>query len=81
MTIVWIEHILHALLDMIDRLVCMNAGTVIAEGDSAAAMADPAVRRAYLGVIRMTSSAAANARRLSPLRLRPAAPAAVLFRN
>ncbi|UVO30256.1 hypothetical protein KUF59_05750 [Bradyrhizobium arachidis] len=44
-------------------------------------MADPTVRRAYLGVIRMTSSAAANALRLRPLRLRPTAPAAVLFRN
>ncbi len=49
MTIVWIEHILHALLNVIDRLVCMNAGAVIAEGDPAAVMADPTVRRAYLG--------------------------------
>jgi branched-chain amino acid transport system ATP-binding protein len=49
MTIVWIEHILHALLDVIDRLVCMNAGSVIAEGDPAAVMSDPIVRRAYLG--------------------------------
>jgi branched-chain amino acid transport system ATP-binding protein len=49
MTIVWIEHILHALLHVVDRLVCMNAGTVIAEGNPAAVMADPTVRRAYLG--------------------------------
>jgi branched-chain amino acid transport system ATP-binding protein len=49
MTIVWIEHILHALLNVIDRLVCMNAGSVIAEGDPAAVMSDPIVRRAYLG--------------------------------
>lgn len=49
LTIVWIEHILHALLKVIDRLVCMSAGTVIAEGSPEAVMADPEVRRAYLG--------------------------------
>jgi branched-chain amino acid transport system ATP-binding protein len=49
LTIVWIEHILHALLKVIDRLVCMSAGAVIAQGRPDAVMADPDVRRAYLG--------------------------------
>lgn len=49
MTIIWIEHVLHALLDVIDRLVCMNAGSVIAEGNPEAVMSDPIVRCAYLG--------------------------------
>jgi branched-chain amino acid transport system ATP-binding protein len=49
LTIVWIEHILHALLKVIDRLVCMSAGAVIAQGPPDAVMADPEVRRAYLG--------------------------------
>jgi branched-chain amino acid transport system ATP-binding protein len=49
LTIVWIEHILHALLKVIDRLVCMSAGAVIAQGRPDAVMADPEVRRAYLG--------------------------------
>jgi branched-chain amino acid transport system ATP-binding protein len=49
LTIVWIEHILHALLKVIDRLVCMSDGAVIAEGQPDAVMADPEVRRAYLG--------------------------------
>jgi branched-chain amino acid transport system ATP-binding protein len=48
-TIVWIEHILHALLKVIDRLICMSAGQVIAEGDPRAVMADRAVVGAYLG--------------------------------
>ena len=49
MTIVWIEHILHALLKVVDRLVCMAGGGVIAEGDPRAVMADETVMRAYLG--------------------------------
>ena len=49
MTIVWIEHILHALLKVIDRLVCMAEGRVLAEGDPQDVMADPEVRAAYLG--------------------------------
>jgi branched-chain amino acid transport system ATP-binding protein len=49
LTIVWIEHILHALLKVIDRLVCMSAGAVIAEGRPEAVMADAEVQRAYLG--------------------------------
>jgi branched-chain amino acid transport system ATP-binding protein len=48
-TIVWIEHILHALLKVIDRLICMSAGQVIAEGDPREVMADRAVVGAYLG--------------------------------
>jgi len=49
MTIVWIEHILHALLKVIDRLVCMAEGRVLAEGDPQDVMANADVRSAYLG--------------------------------
>ena len=35
LTLVWIEHVLHALLSVIDRLVCMDAGTVLADGRAA----------------------------------------------
>jgi branched-chain amino acid transport system ATP-binding protein len=49
LTIVWIEHILHALLKVVTRLVCMAEGRVLAEGDPQEVMKDPAVRRAYLG--------------------------------
>jgi branched-chain amino acid transport system ATP-binding protein len=48
-TIVWIEHVLHALLAVIDRLVCMAGGAVIAEGPPQQVMADAGVVRAYLG--------------------------------
>ena len=49
MTVVWIEHILHALLQVVTRLVCMAEGRVLAAGDPHAVMAHPDVQRAYLG--------------------------------
>jgi branched-chain amino acid transport system ATP-binding protein len=47
--IVWIEHILHVLLQVVERLVCMDAGTIIAQGTPNAVLASPAVIDAYLG--------------------------------
>jgi len=47
--IVWIEHMVHVLLQVVTRLVCMDAGRVLAEGDPAAVMKDAAVIDAYLG--------------------------------
>lgn len=47
--IVWIEHIVHVLVRVVTRLVCMDAGRVIAEGAPRAVLADPAVMEAYLG--------------------------------
>jgi branched-chain amino acid transport system ATP-binding protein len=46
---IWIEHIVHILLQVADRLICMNAGRILAEGEPRAVMADPAVIEAYLG--------------------------------
>jgi branched-chain amino acid transport system ATP-binding protein len=48
-TIVWIEHIVHVLLQVARRLVCMNAGAVIADGDPEAVLSDRTVIDAYLG--------------------------------
>lgn len=49
-TIVWIEHIVHALLAVVDRIMAMSFGVKIAEGDPEAVMASPEVQEVYLGV-------------------------------
>jgi branched-chain amino acid transport system ATP-binding protein len=48
--ILWIEHVVHALLAVVDRLVVLNFGRKIAEGDPKAVMASPEVRQIYIGI-------------------------------
>jgi branched-chain amino acid transport system ATP-binding protein len=40
---------LHVLLQVVERLICMDAGRIIAEGVPEEALAHPAVIEAYLG--------------------------------
>ena len=47
--LVWIEHIVHVLVQVVGRLVAMDSGRVIAEGEPGAVMKDAAVIDAYLG--------------------------------
>ncbi|MFD2027492.1 ABC transporter ATP-binding protein [Promicromonospora aerolata] len=47
--VVWIEHVLHALLDVVDRLMCLAGGEVIAQGDPHAVIRSPEVVEVYLG--------------------------------
>jgi branched-chain amino acid transport system ATP-binding protein len=49
-TIVWIEHIVHALLAVVDRLVVLNFGRKIAEGHPPTVMASKEVREIYTGI-------------------------------
>ncbi len=50
LTMIWIEHVVHALLAVADRLLVMSQGRPLAEGPPASVMADPEVRRVYLGL-------------------------------
>ena len=49
-TMIWIEHVVHALLSIADRLFVINFGQKLAEGEPKAVMNDPEVRRVYMGM-------------------------------
>ena len=49
-TMVWIEHVVHALMAVADRLLVINQGSVLADGAPAAVIGDPEVKRVYLGI-------------------------------
>ena len=49
-TMLWIEHVVHALLAAAGRLLVLDGGRAIAEGAPAAVMANPEVQRVYMGL-------------------------------
>lgn len=48
-SIIWIEHIVHALLAVVDRLMAIDFGSLIAEGDPNTVINSPQVRDVYMG--------------------------------
>ena len=50
MTIIWIEHVVHALLAVVQKLIVIDFGRKIAEGDPKAIMDSAEVKEIYLGV-------------------------------
>ncbi|WP_372571436.1 ABC transporter ATP-binding protein [Ruegeria jejuensis] len=49
-TIIWIEHVVHALLAVVDRLIVIDFGKKIAEGEPNAIMDSAEVKEIYLGI-------------------------------
>jgi branched-chain amino acid transport system ATP-binding protein len=49
-TIVWIEHVVHALTAVVGRLIVLDFGRKIAEGEPAAVMRSPEVQEIYMGI-------------------------------
>jgi branched-chain amino acid transport system ATP-binding protein len=50
MTIVWVEHIVHVLVAVVSRLVVLNFGRKIVEGEPRPVMASAEVREIYMGI-------------------------------
>lgn len=48
-TVVWIEHVIKALLRLVTRLCVLSGGGILAEGAPQEVLADERVREAYLG--------------------------------
>ena len=49
-TIVWIEHVVHALVAVVSRLLVLNFGRKIVEGEPRSVMASAEVRDIYMGI-------------------------------
>ena len=49
-SIIWIEHVVHALVATVDRLLVLHGGGFIAEGEPATVIRSPAVREIYMGI-------------------------------
>ncbi len=47
--VVWIEHVVRALLTTVERLLCLASGVVVADGEPKSVLASDAVRSVYLG--------------------------------
>jgi branched-chain amino acid transport system ATP-binding protein len=49
-SIIWIEHVVHALVALVDRLVVLHGGAFIAQGDPKTVIRSPPVREIYMGI-------------------------------
>ena len=49
-SIIWIEHVVHALMKTVSRLIVINFGKLLADGAPEAVMSDPRVREVYMGI-------------------------------
>jgi branched-chain amino acid transport system ATP-binding protein len=49
-SIIWIEHIVHALLAVVGRLMVLHGGKFIAEGDPRTVIKSPQVAEIYMGI-------------------------------
>ena len=49
-SIIWIEHVVHALTALVDRLLVLYGGGFIGEGAPHDVIASPAVRDIYMGI-------------------------------
>ncbi len=49
LTVIWVEHVMKAVMSLAERIVVLNFGTILADGEPRQVMTDPNVVAAYLG--------------------------------
>jgi branched-chain amino acid transport system ATP-binding protein len=47
--VIWIEHVVRALVGTVDRLLCLAAGKIVGDGSPAEVLASPRVKEVFLG--------------------------------
>jgi ABC-type branched-subunit amino acid transport system ATPase component len=52
-TILWVEHVMSAVIQLAERVIVLNFGQVLADGEPEVVMRDPRVVEAYLGQARV----------------------------
>jgi ABC-type branched-subunit amino acid transport system ATPase component len=52
-TILWVEHVMSAVIQLAERAIVLNFGKILAEGEPKVVMRDPKVVDAYLGQARV----------------------------
>jgi branched-chain amino acid transport system ATP-binding protein len=51
-TIIWIEHVVHALVAVVGRLICLASGQIVSDGTPGEVMKSPEVLSVYLGGVK-----------------------------
>jgi len=47
--IIWVEHVMRALMGAVERMICLASGSIIADGSPNDVLASPVVREVFLG--------------------------------